>query len=1243
MPRATYGPTVKARAKCFLEALLSFADEKPDGIECRWEDTVPPRLIVRTKLRILETLLRNDDRYQNLTKKEIREALRHMKDSLEILEDHRVQQRGSEDWHFTLKLWSKNISENFQKFEQKWERKRPEKSKQQEEVIKSSVVTVSVNSKRDWGNAPDVPVFFGRNEELTNLEQWIINDRCRLVGILGIAGIGKTSLSVKLGKGGIGKTDLLLKLARNRNIQDEFEYVIWRSLLNASPVTEILADMIQFLSEQQEINLPDTVEGRVSRLLHYLREHRCMVILDNVETVLQSGTSAGQYREGYEGYGQLLKQVGEVPHQSCFLLTSREKPQVLDRLAGKTKPVRLLELGGLDYLEGRKIFAEIGNGDFSSSDEEWEKLINCYNGNPLALELAARHIKEVFFGNISEFLREGKPVFDDLRDLLDWHFQRLSNNEKEIMYWLAINREPVSISELKEDILSHVAKEKVTSTVQSVQRRLPLERSATGFTLQPVLIEYITEQFIEQVCEEIRTREITLFNNHALSKATAKEYVRETQVRLILKPTQDRLTTILVNQNNLEAQLKQILLTLREKSPLQPGYAGGNILNLLCQLKNDLNGHNFSNLAIWQADLQGVNLHNVNFANSNLAKSVFTQKFGSITPVVFSPDGDILAVGGSLGNIFLWKTKDGQQLFLCQRHAGWVSSVAFSPDGQMIASGSSDHTIKLWDIKTGQCLHILQEHIYGVNSVSFSPNSQMIASGSNDRTVKLWNVETGQCLHALEEHTNVIWSVTFSPDGQMIASGSNDHTIKLWDVKTGQCLHTFQGHTYGVNSIAFSPNGQMIASGSSDQTVKLWKVRTGQCLHTFQVEKHQLIKSVSFSPNGQIIASSVDQTVKLWNVETGRYFNTLQGHTNIICSIAFSPNGKTIASSADRTVKLWDIETGQCFKTLQGYSNWINEVAFSPDDQRLISGSYDQTVRLWDVSTGQCFKTLPRHNSRVLSVALSPNGQIIASSEDKTVKLWNVETGQCLHTFQGHTNVIRSATFSPDGRTIASGSEDHTIKLWDVKTGQCLHTLQEHSNWVISIAFSSDGQTLVSGSHDRTVKLWDIGTGKCLINYEGHTNVIRTVAFSPDGQTIASGSADYTVKLWEVDTGNCLKTLQEHSNNVESVAFGSNGQIITSADGDGVIKLWKVKTGECFMSWQGHSNPIDSIVFSSDDQTIATGSRDETIKLWDTETGKCLKTLIAPRPYEGMNITGVTGLSEAQKASLKELGAVEYP
>jgi hypothetical protein len=97
---------------------------------------------------------------------------------------------------------------------------------------------------------------------------------------------------------------------------------------------------------------------------------------------------------------------------------------------------------------------------------------------------------------------------------------------------------------------------------------------------------------------------------------------------------------------------------------------------------------------------------------------------------------------------------------------------------------------------------------------------------------------------------------------------------------------------------------------------------------------------------------------------------------------------------------------------------------------------------------------------------------------------------------------------------------------------------------------------------------------------------------------------------------------------------------LASGSADQTVRIWNIRTGECLKNFKEHTSWVYSVIFSPDGRTLASGSRDETIKLWDVKTGECLKTLRSERPYEGMNITGVTGLTEAEKATLKALGAV---
>jgi WD40 repeat protein len=122
-----------------------------------------------------------------------------------------------------------------------------------------------------------------------------------------------------------------------------------------------------------------------------------------------------------------------------------------------------------------------------------------------------------------------------------------------------------------------------------------------------------------------------------------------------------------------------------------------------------------------------------------------------------------------------------------------------------------------------------------------------------------------------------------------------------------------------------------------------------------------------------------------------------------------------------------------------------------------------------------------------------------------------------------------------------------------------------------------------------------------------------------------------------------LQTLQGHTNWINSLCFSPGGTILASAGADQTIRLWDMTTGQALQTWLGHTSSVQSVCFSPNGQALASGSADGTIKFWEVKTGDCLKTLNAGRPYEQMNITGVTGLTPAQIAVLKELGAVETP
>lgn len=1078
---------------------------------------------------------------------------------------------------------------------------------------KSATITAS------WGEAVDVSTFFGRETELSTLEQWIASDRSRLVAVLGMGGIGKTTVGIKLAE----------------QLQPGFECLVWRSLRHAPPFPELIAECILFISNQQEANIPEDTHSQISLLMQYLKKRRCLIILDNLESILQTGKRAGGYCEGYEGYGQLLERAADESHQSCILITSREKPAGISVREGET--VRSLQLTGVSSQVGQEI---LGTKGLAASKDACDQMVERYSGNPLALKIAAATTKALFERNVSAFLKQGTTVFGDIWDLLDQQFQRLSNLEQQVMRWLATNREWTTLAELREDIVPVVSHRALLEAVESLKARSLLESSAQGFTQQPVVMEYMTERLVEQFYQGLKMQNTSSLRQHVLIKAQTKDYIRDAQVRQVLKPTIVKLQADCHTRSEVINKLEQLLDDLRGKNTDEVGYAGGNLINILRCLDVDLSGFDLSKQILRQAYLPESDLSQVNLAQAHISNSVFASSFGSILSVACSPDAQMLAMGDAKGNLCLFQGHLREPKVILSGHTSMIWSVAFSPCSQVIASASNDGTIKLWCCATGKCLQTLINHYIGVLCIAFSYDGNQIASGGNNGQVKIWSVQTGDCLQNLSADSDQIWSVAFAHGEHLLATGGSDGVIKLWTLKTGKCLQTLKGHTGCIYSLTFSTDGQTLVSGSGDQTIKLWDTYTYDCQQTLFGHNHQVSTVKWIAHEQALVSCSHDQTIRLWDSKTGECLHIFQGHKNWVSDIALSADSQILIScSEDQTVKYWDVRTRKCLKTLRGQGNQVWSLAFSPDGHMLASG--DENLRLWDLTTGEHLKCLRGHFSRVMSVSFSPNGQLLASSSrDGTTKIWDIESVSCIQTFLG-SSIVRGAIFSPDNHFLVNTHFDNSISLWNLETNQCLRKFYGHQGWTLNAKFHPDGSLLASGSMDRTIKFWDISTGECLNTIEKHKSWIVDLDFNKEGNLLASGSDDQNVKLWDIKTGVCLETFEGHQNTVSAVMFHPDRTLLVSASHDKTVRLWDIDSGECLKTLEGHKDAIWSVAFSPDGKLIASGGQDRTIRIWDVNTGDCLKILEAPRPYEGMNITDVTGLTDAQKMTLKELGAVE--
>lgn len=326
----------------------------------------------------------------------------------------------------------------------------------------------------DLRDAPEIKTFYDRPSlPLTALETWILEQNCRLLTITGMAGTGKSAIARHL----------------IPQIQTQFDRIIWHSLRTSPLLETTLKNIIQFLCDRTDINFSANIDAQLSILIETLRENRCLIILDDVQQILSSGQLAGHYKPGYENYGTLFKLIGELPHNSCLILNSWEPPSDIITFTDDNSAVRLLQLTGLGEA-ATEILRQKGLLD----EEAWPDLINLYQGNPLWLKLVAQTINNLFGGRVSQYLSY-QPVFlgDEVTPILQQHYQRLSEIEKQAISQLSNEIEPISFTQWMAK--GQGSKRELCKAIQSLARRGMLEKlsceTETVFTIPPVLKQYV--------------------------------------------------------------------------------------------------------------------------------------------------------------------------------------------------------------------------------------------------------------------------------------------------------------------------------------------------------------------------------------------------------------------------------------------------------------------------------------------------------------------------------------------------------------------------------------------------------------------------------------------------------------------------------------------------------------------------------------------------------------------------------
>lgn len=525
--------------------------------------------------------------------------------------------------------------------------------------------------------------------------------------------------------------------------------------------------------------------------------------------------------------------------------------------------------------------------------------------------------------------------------------------------------------------------------------------------------------------------------------------------------------------------------------------------------------------------------------------------------LTWSRDSKTLLTGGE--EVVVWDAEGGGRLgeIAIDTVSGGRQPLQVSPDGALLAIGGSDKTVHLFDTSSwGETAKLGGAGLIGWDR----DGSLVVHTGSEVARVdprsgdRRGGFAADEAMRGLEL-------------GGRLAAVMDDMEVQFVDASNGAKLWRIEsefwrqvGGPFGNDTpllqVAWSPTAPVIATGGFDGVLRVLDLRRGVAPRAVEAGprmelvpgakgilpdmppvKVGLISDVEFTGDGAYVLTRDLEGVSQWDVRS--LVRVRQFFATDATAQSLAPDGKSIAiAHGDAVISVFDTTTGEKLRSSKGggldadcqrgrtttlsVGARIGGLGWSLDGKSIYALYRDSaTLAGFDAQTFALGKGGCAHNNRINAVGWSDARDMVAigagmhmisqsiselSIGDNSVMVFSL-VGEMprLHRFRGHELAVLGVDFSPDGKLLATAGADRTARLWDLKGGAEVATIRGHAAEVGTTAFSHDNKFLATASYDLTMKVWDVASDP-----KDPKLVATMVTLGPDGYVIETPDHHYT-------------------------------------------------------------------------------------------------------------------------------------